>query len=155
MIICEVCGQSAKYQYVKVAGHNLCMDCAVTRTVDDMMTELGLSYENVPDELEVEYTVKDESGEVVPSMLKRYDWKDVLGNSRENSEQDSEKFYDENPWLCVYQYSGDDRHYAVGFKTREDAEKALKNMQDSEHPNISSLGVFHADEIDYEVFRED
>lgn len=62
MIICEVCGQPAKYQYVKVAGHNLCMDCAVTRTVDDMMTELGLSYENVPDELEVEYTVKNESG---------------------------------------------------------------------------------------------
>lgn len=67
MIICEVCGQPAKYQYVKVAGHNLCMDCAVTRTVDDMMTELGLSYENVPDELEVAYTVKDESGEVIPA----------------------------------------------------------------------------------------
>lgn len=67
MIICEVCGQAAKYQYVKVAGHNLCMDCAVTRTVDDMMTELGLAYEDVPDELEVEYTIKnDDTGEVVP-----------------------------------------------------------------------------------------
>ena len=61
MIICDVCHEGAKYQYVRVNGKNVCMDCAVTKTIDEMLDELDLKYEDVPEEIEAEYTVMDEA----------------------------------------------------------------------------------------------
>ena len=66
MIICDVCHEGAKYQYVKVNGKNVCMDCAVTKTIDEMLDELDLKYEDVPEEIEAVYTeVPEENPETM------------------------------------------------------------------------------------------
>ena len=68
MIICDVCHEGAKYQYVKVNGKNVCMDCAVTKTIDEMLDELDLKYEDVPEEIEAEYQVMDEGTGVIEAV---------------------------------------------------------------------------------------
>lgn len=160
MYICDVCNNpiEAGTQYVNVFGKNVCLDCAVRNTLDDVMATFGITYTEAPEEIAVVATV---DGQVI--------YNDT--DSMATPEQVENFFHSENPvfvptqvgekntvltTLCarraehsykkawVYESARDAEYYAEHY---------LKNM-----PNLLSIDGFVSEEEipdAYTVYRVD
>ncbi len=154
MYICDVCGNpiEAGTQYVNVFDKNVCLDCAVRNTLDDVMATFGITYTEAPDEISVVATVDGQVIDAAPEQVENF-------------------FHSENPvfvptqvgekntvltTLCarraehsykkawVYESARDAKYYAEHY---------LKNM-----PNLLSFDGFVSEEEipdGYTVYRVD
>lgn len=67
MYICDMCKNpiEAGTQYVNVFDKNVCLDCAVRNTLDDVMATFGITYTEAPDEIVADCKVIDAMPEQV------------------------------------------------------------------------------------------
>ena len=67
MYICEMCKEPivAGTQYVNAFEKNICLDCAVRNTLDDIMAVFGITYTEAPDEIVAEGVLVDDNTDSV------------------------------------------------------------------------------------------
>lgn len=156
MYICDMCKEpiAVGTQYVNAFDKNICLDCAVRNSLDDVMAIFGITYTEAPDEIVAEGVIVYENTDSVATP-----------------EQVENFFHSENPTfvptqvgekntvlttLCARSAEHSYKKAWIYGSSRDAeyfAEHYLKNM-----PNLLSIDGFVSEEEipdDYIVYRVD
>ena len=148
MYICDMCNNpiEAGTQYVNVFDKNVCLDCAVRNTLDDVMATFGITYTEAPDEIVADCKVIDATPEEVENFF-----------HSENPVFAPTQVGEKNTVLTSLSVCGVAQKKAWVYDSESDAEywaeHYLKNM-----PNLVSIDGFVSEEEipdGYEVCRVD
>ena len=74
MYLCDVCQNpiEAGTQYDNVFDKNVCLDCAVRNTLDDVMATFGITYTEAPDDIVVTATVDGLVIDATPEQVENF-----------------------------------------------------------------------------------
>lgn len=74
MYICDVCKNPIESgtQYVNVFDKNVCLDCAVRNTLDDVMATFGITYTEAPDDIPVVATIDGQAIDATPEQVENF-----------------------------------------------------------------------------------
>lgn len=152
MYICDVCKNpiEAGTQYVNVFDKNVCLDCAVRYTLDDVMATFGITYTEAPDEIIVTAIVDGQVIDATPEQVEN-------SFHSENPVFVPTQVGEKNTVLTTISVCGAIQKKAWVYQSASDAEywaeHYLKNI-----PNLVSIDEFVSEEEipdGYELYHVD
>ena len=154
MYICDMCKEpiAAGTQYVNAFDKNICLDCAVRNSLDDVMAVFGITYTESPDEIVTEGVIvyDDTDSVATPEQVEKF-------FHSENPVFSPTQVGEKNTVLTTLYASDVMKKKAWIYESASDAEYCsehyLKNM-----PNLVSIDGFVSDgdiPDDYEPFNVD